>query len=120
MVDPRPAILRRERRLKGSQNEVGDDFRDEIGRSQCARRASELACQDTQKGKEWSIQRPGEKMRVIIYQVSYSLSLSFLGVLGVLAAKLMAMKITHVEAIHLRLPEVNERCDGSQETLVVK
>ena len=30
------------------------------------------------------------------------------------------MKITRVEAIHLRLPAVNERCDGSQETLVVK
>src|SRR5215475_1825943 len=30
------------------------------------------------------------------------------------------MKITRVEALHLRLPEVNERCDGSQETLVVK
>src|SRR2546421_7246760 len=30
------------------------------------------------------------------------------------------MRITRVEAIHLRLPEVNERCDGSQETLVVK
>ncbi len=30
------------------------------------------------------------------------------------------MKITNVEAIHLRLPEVTERCDGSQETLVVK
>src|SRR5437667_2289710 len=30
------------------------------------------------------------------------------------------MKITHVEPIHLRLPDVNERCDGSQETLVVK
>jgi L-alanine-DL-glutamate epimerase-like enolase superfamily enzyme len=30
------------------------------------------------------------------------------------------LKITRVEAIHLRLPEVNERCDGSQETLVVK
>src|SRR5438876_9521474 len=30
------------------------------------------------------------------------------------------MKITHVEAIHLRLPDVNERCDGSQETLVVR
>ena len=30
------------------------------------------------------------------------------------------MKITRVEPIHLRLPEVNERCDGSQETLVVK
>jgi L-rhamnonate dehydratase len=30
------------------------------------------------------------------------------------------MKITKVEAIHLRLPVVNERCDGSQETLVVK
>jgi L-rhamnonate dehydratase len=29
-------------------------------------------------------------------------------------------KITRVEAIHLRLPAVNERCDGSQETLVVK
>jgi L-rhamnonate dehydratase len=30
------------------------------------------------------------------------------------------MKITHIDAIHLRLPEVNERCDGSQETLVVQ
>src|SRR5712691_7654938 len=30
------------------------------------------------------------------------------------------MKITQVEAVHLRLPVVNERCDGSQETLVVK
>src|SRR5215472_17616719 len=30
------------------------------------------------------------------------------------------MKITRVEPIHLRLPAVNERCDGSQETLVVK
>lgn len=30
------------------------------------------------------------------------------------------MKITHVEAIHLRLPDVNERADGSQDTLVVK
>src|SRR5579864_2893859 len=30
------------------------------------------------------------------------------------------MRITRIEAIHLRLPEVNERCDGSQETLVVK
>src|SRR6059058_1892385 len=30
------------------------------------------------------------------------------------------MKITRVEAIHLRLPAVNERCDGSQETLVVR
>src|SRR5262245_55780886 len=30
------------------------------------------------------------------------------------------MKITNIEAIHLRLPDVNERCDGSQETLVVK
>jgi L-rhamnonate dehydratase len=30
------------------------------------------------------------------------------------------VKITRVEAIHLRLPEVNERCDGSQETLVVR
>lgn len=30
------------------------------------------------------------------------------------------MKITRVEPIHLRLPTVNERCDGSQETLVVK
>jgi L-alanine-DL-glutamate epimerase-like enolase superfamily enzyme len=30
------------------------------------------------------------------------------------------MRITSVEAIHLRLPDVNERCDGSQETLVVK
>ena len=30
------------------------------------------------------------------------------------------MKITRVDAIHLRLPDVNERCDGSQETLVVQ
>jgi len=30
------------------------------------------------------------------------------------------MKITRVEPIHLRLPNVNERCDGSQETLVVR
>jgi L-alanine-DL-glutamate epimerase-like enolase superfamily enzyme len=30
------------------------------------------------------------------------------------------MRITKVEPIHLRLPDVNERCDGSQETLVVK
>ncbi len=30
------------------------------------------------------------------------------------------MKITRVEPIHRRLPEVNERCDGSQETLIVK
>src|SRR5881398_3692782 len=30
------------------------------------------------------------------------------------------MKITRVEPIHLRLHQVNERCDGSQETLVVK
>jgi L-alanine-DL-glutamate epimerase-like enolase superfamily enzyme len=30
------------------------------------------------------------------------------------------MKITKIDAIHLRLPEINERCDGSQETLVVK
>src|SRR5436190_7691617 len=30
------------------------------------------------------------------------------------------MKITRVEPIHLRLPDVNERCDGSQETLAVK
>jgi L-alanine-DL-glutamate epimerase-like enolase superfamily enzyme len=30
------------------------------------------------------------------------------------------MQITRVEAIHLRLPDLNERCDGSQETLVVR
>src|SRR5262245_31651815 len=30
------------------------------------------------------------------------------------------MKITRVEPIHLRLPNINERCDGSQETLVVR
>lgn len=30
------------------------------------------------------------------------------------------MKITRVEAIHLRLPDVNERCDGSQETMICK
>src|SRR3974377_2429717 len=30
------------------------------------------------------------------------------------------MKITKVEALHLRLPQVNEHCDGSQETLAVR
>jgi len=30
------------------------------------------------------------------------------------------MKITRVEPIHLRLPDVTERCDGTQETLIVK
>src|SRR5436309_2593186 len=30
------------------------------------------------------------------------------------------MRITRVEPIHLRLPTVNDRCDGSQETLIVK
>ncbi|GIW79292.1 MAG: mandelate racemase [Gemmatales bacterium] len=30
------------------------------------------------------------------------------------------MKITRVESIHLRLPDVNDRADGSQETLVVR
>src|SRR6516165_6047187 len=30
------------------------------------------------------------------------------------------MRITRVEPIHLRLPAVTERCDGSQETLIVK
>jgi L-rhamnonate dehydratase len=30
------------------------------------------------------------------------------------------MRITRVEPIHLRLPTVTERCDGSQETLIVK
>jgi L-alanine-DL-glutamate epimerase-like enolase superfamily enzyme len=30
------------------------------------------------------------------------------------------MKITRVEPIQLRLPQVTERCDGSQETLLVK
>lgn len=30
------------------------------------------------------------------------------------------MKITRVEPIYLRLPEINERCDGSQDTLIVK
>ena len=30
------------------------------------------------------------------------------------------MKITRIEAIPLRLPAITERCDGSQETLVVK
>src|SRR5260370_18304085 len=30
------------------------------------------------------------------------------------------MKIIRVEPIHLRLPQVTERCDGSQETLIVK
>jgi L-alanine-DL-glutamate epimerase-like enolase superfamily enzyme len=30
------------------------------------------------------------------------------------------MKITRVEPIHLRQHDINERCDGSQETLIVK
>src|SRR5919112_1385814 len=30
------------------------------------------------------------------------------------------MKITKVEALYLRLPDVNERCDGTQDTLVVR
>ncbi len=30
------------------------------------------------------------------------------------------MKITRVEPIHLRLPTVTERCDGTQETLIVR
>jgi L-rhamnonate dehydratase len=30
------------------------------------------------------------------------------------------MKITRVEPVHLRLPTVTERCDGSQETLIVR
>ncbi len=30
------------------------------------------------------------------------------------------MKIISVDPIHLRLPQVNERCDGSQETLLVR
>src|SRR2546427_7936978 len=30
------------------------------------------------------------------------------------------MKIPRIEPIHLRLPAVTERCDGSQETLVVR
>src|SRR5947199_348055 len=30
------------------------------------------------------------------------------------------MKITRIEPIHLRLPTVTERCDGSQETLLVR
>jgi L-alanine-DL-glutamate epimerase-like enolase superfamily enzyme len=30
------------------------------------------------------------------------------------------MKITRVEPIHLRLPDVNERCDGTQDTLIVR
>lgn len=30
------------------------------------------------------------------------------------------MKITRVEPIHLRLPTVNERCDGTQDTLIVR
>lgn len=30
-----------------------------------------------------------------------------------------AMKITKVEAIHLRMPNVNDRCDGTQDDLVV-
>src|SRR5207302_10370270 len=42
--------------------------------------------------------------------------LSLLSVRSVVAL----MKITRVEPIHLRLPTVTERCDGSQETLVVK
>ncbi len=30
------------------------------------------------------------------------------------------MKITQVEALYLRLPDVNARCDGTQDTLVVR
>jgi L-rhamnonate dehydratase len=30
------------------------------------------------------------------------------------------MKITRVEPIYLRLPQINERCDGSQDTLIVR
>jgi L-alanine-DL-glutamate epimerase-like enolase superfamily enzyme len=32
----------------------------------------------------------------------------------------LIMKIIRVEPIHLRLPQVDERCDGSQETLLVR
>src|SRR4029077_3403811 len=32
----------------------------------------------------------------------------------------LTVRITRVEPIHLRLPVITERCDGSQETLVVK
>src|SRR5229473_992074 len=37
-----------------------------------------------------------------------------------IAGEKSRMKITRVEPIHLRLPTVTERCDGSQETLIVK
>ena len=30
------------------------------------------------------------------------------------------MKITNVEALYLRLPEVNDRADGTQDTLIVR
>ena len=30
------------------------------------------------------------------------------------------MVITEVEAIYLSLPEIRERCDGSQDTLIVR
>ena len=30
------------------------------------------------------------------------------------------MKITHVSAYYLRLPEVSDRCDGTQDTCLIK
>ena len=30
------------------------------------------------------------------------------------------MKITQVEALYLRLPEIDDRCDGTQDTLIVR
>src|SRR5579871_4720229 len=33
---------------------------------------------------------------------------------------MISMKITRVEPMHLRQTQINERCDGSQETLVVR
>src|SRR5262245_271763 len=40
--------------------------------------------------------------------------------MGRLNRQELPMKITQIEALHLRLPDVNERADGSQDTLLVK
>jgi L-alanine-DL-glutamate epimerase-like enolase superfamily enzyme len=42
------------------------------------------------------------------------------GIVLVYAEELTAMKITQVEAIYLRLPQVKEQCDSGQDALVVR
>jgi L-alanine-DL-glutamate epimerase-like enolase superfamily enzyme len=42
------------------------------------------------------------------------------GIVLVYAEELTAMKITKVEAIYLRLPQVKEQCDSGQDALVVR